>query len=114
MIASLLVFALFAVGLWGVFARRNLIKKVIALGILNTAVVLLFITLGSTSGADAPIVSGVRGDPVDPLPQALMLTAIVVGVCVTALGLALVERLYRLFGTTDIAQIERKVRDEDG
>jgi multicomponent Na+:H+ antiporter subunit C len=47
--------------------------------------------------------------PVDPLPQALMLTAIVVGVCIVALALALVHRLYRRFETLDIREIERQV-----
>ncbi|HSV93511.1 MAG TPA: cation:proton antiporter subunit C [Desulfobacterales bacterium] len=113
MIDSALVLVLLLVGAWGVATRRNLVKKVMALGILTTAIVALFVTLGSTIGITAPIILEGTAETVDPLPQALMLTAIVVGVCVTALALVLVERLHRRTGSTSIAAIERRDGDRE-
>ncbi len=109
-----LIGAIFLAGVWGLIALPNLIKKVVALNIANSAIILFFIYFGSLSGDTAPIMGDGAGTPVDPLPQALMLTAIVVGVCVVALALGLVYRLYTRYGTLDIREIERKVwkRDE--
>lgn len=104
-----LIGGVFLVGLWGLLARRNLIKKVMALNIASTAIVLFFVYYGSLSGSTAPIVTESSEPMVDPVPQALMLTAIVVGVCVVALGLALVYRLYQRFKTLDLPAIERQV-----
>ncbi len=103
-----LIALLFLLGLWGLLVKRNLIKKVMSLGILNSAVVILFIYAGSLSGSGAPIMVEGVGRPVDPVPQALMLTAIVVGICVTALALVFVRILYRRYGTLDVREIEAK------
>jgi multicomponent Na+:H+ antiporter subunit C len=108
-----LIGAIFLVGLWGVISLPNLIKKVVALSIANSAIILFFVYFGSLSGDTAPIMTGDVGRPVDPLPQALMLTAIVVGVCVVTLALVLVYRLYRRYGTLDIREIERLVWKSD-
>jgi multicomponent Na+:H+ antiporter subunit C len=86
-----------------------MIRKVIALTIANAAVILLFVYGASEAGDSPPILEGEAGIPVDPLPHALMLTAIVVGVCVVALALGLVYRLYRRYGTLDMEAIEREV-----
>ncbi|WP_321991101.1 sodium:proton antiporter [Marispirochaeta aestuarii] len=102
-----LIGAIFLVGLWGIMNKANMIKKVMALSIANSAVILLFIYYGSFSGDTAPI-EGTSTRMVDPLPQALMLTAIVVGICVVALALVLVYRLYLKFGTLDMRRIEKK------
>ncbi len=104
-----LIGAIFLVGIWAVVALPNLIKKVVGLSVANSAVIMFFVYYGSLSGDTAPILTGAEGTPVDPLPQALMLTAIVVGVCVVALALALVYRLYLRYGTLDVRRIERKV-----
>ena len=106
-----LIGAIFLVGLWGVIADPNMVRKVIALSIANSAIIMLFVYYASLSGEGAPILGG-EGTPVDPLPHALMLTAIVVGICVLALALALVYRLYRLYGTLDMREIERRVWSE--
>ena len=112
MIARLLAGALLLVGLWGVLALPNLVKKVVALAIANSAVILLFVLGGSSLGDRAPILSRAGLEVVDPVPQALMLTAIVVGVSVTALALCLAVGLYERFGTLDADKIERRLRDE--
>lgn len=108
-----LIGAIFLVGLWGVIAIPNLIKKVVALSFANSAIILFFIYFGSLSGEGAPILTEGAARPVDPLPQALMLTAIVVGVCVVALALVLVYRLYLRHETLDIREIERAVWKHD-
>lgn len=104
-----LIGAIFLVGIWGVISQPNLIKKVVALGIANSAIIMFFVYFGSLLGDTAPILVGPDVRPVDPVPQALMLTAIVVGICVTALALVLVYRLYRRFGTLDAREIESRV-----
>jgi multicomponent Na+:H+ antiporter subunit C len=107
-VAWYLIALVLLVGIWGLITKANLIKKLVALSIMNSAIVMFFIYFGSQAGSEAPI--GVEGgeNMVDPLPQALMLTAIVVGVCVTALAVVLVYRLYRKFGTLDMREIERR------
>ncbi len=100
--------AVFLVGLWGVLRKPNIVKKVMALSIANSGIILLFLYYGSFSGTIAPIEgSGAEHSAmVDPLPQALMLTAIVVGVCIVALALALCDALFQRFNTLDIREIE--------
>ena len=105
---TILFVILFSLGIWGLLSKRHLLKKLLALHILNSTVIMLFIYLGSLSGPEAPImVKGVT-DTVDPLPQALMLTAIVVGVSVTALGVCLLYKIYQKYRTLDIKAIERE------
>jgi len=112
MIARILSLILFLIGLGGLIARRNLIKKVYALAIMNSAVVILFILEGASIGEAAPLLGSGPGAFVDPVPQALMLTAIVVGVCVSALALALAFRLHRAFGSLDCDEIKRRIGHE--
>ena len=83
-----------------------------ALNIINSSVVILFIYKGSLSGNLAPILTEGQKDIVDPVPQALMLTAIVVGLCITALALVLIYRLYRFYNTLDITEIEKRIHNE--
>lgn len=90
---------LVAVGLFVLIDDENLVKKVIGLNIFQTGVFLFFITIGFRRDGEPPIVSTGGGPYVNPLPQVLMLTAIVVGVSVTAVALALVVRIYREYGT---------------
>ncbi len=112
MTARILALCLFLIGLGGLVGRRNLIKKVYALAIMNTAVVLLFILGGASIGEAAPFLGGGGKDFVDPVPQALMLTAIVVGVCVSALALALAYRLHKAFGSLDCEDIKDRIGHE--
>ena len=109
-----LVGAIIGVGIFGLFLNRRTLAKVISLNILNSGLVLLFVLLGAASGTEAPILFTGEENVVDPLVQALMLTAIVVGVCVTSLLLVLVVRMHRLTGTTDVAETEGVSRDAEG
>lgn len=111
--AGYLIIALFLLGIWGLIYKHNLIKKVIALNIINSAIVVLFVYQGSLSGQLAPILVEGVSNVVDPLPQALMLTAIVVGVCLTALALVLVYKIYQEYHTCDIRKIEMMIQHDD-
>lgn len=108
MIVYLLCFVLFLVGLYGVITRRNLIKIAISLSIMEFSTFLLFALIGYIDGGIAPIVD--PANPVrtyvDPLPQALVLTAIVIGLATTAMLMAVIIRLYRKYGTFDIREIK--------
>lgn len=89
---------LVAIGLFVLVNDENLVKKVVGLNIFQTGVFLFFITSAYRTDARAPLVSE-PGPYVNPLPQVLVLTAIVVGVSVTGVALALVVRLYDAYGT---------------
>ena len=108
MIVYLLCFILFLVGLYGVITRRNLVKIVISLSIMEFSTFLLFALIGYIDGGVAPIVN--PSEPakiyVDPLPQALVLTAIVIGLATTAMLMAVIIRLYRKYKTFDIREIK--------
>lgn len=105
MIVSILSAAILLAGLWGVLFRKNLIKKIIGLSIMNSGIILLFVTAGNAIGDSPPILTGKEGTVVDPVPQALMLTAIVIGLAVTALAMAFIVRIYGYHGTLDSGRI---------
>lgn len=99
-----LAVALLCLGLHGMLARRNLVKKLMAMNIMQVAAIVFFITLADKTGGTAPIeVHGIQQVTayINPLPHALMLTAIVVGVSTTGVALALLIRLYRRYGTLE-------------
>lgn len=107
------VIILILLGVWGMAKKDNLIKKVIGLNILNSSIVILFVYLGSRTGSTAPIMEErIKGVAVDPLPQALTLTAIVIGICLTALALSLILRIYQQYKTLSISRIEESIRNE--
>jgi multisubunit Na+/H+ antiporter MnhC subunit len=95
---------LMAIGFWGILTRRNLIRIILSLAIAETGLHLVMIAVGYVRGGTAPILdnAAAAGQTVDPVPQALVLTAIVIGVAVNALLLALVIRLYRKKGTLNV------------
>ena len=90
----------------------NLIKKVLALNILSSAVVLFFVALGYREGGTAPILKPGVENMVDPFPQALMLTAIVISLSMTALALMLIFRIYTHEKTLSASEIERLLGDD--
>ena len=96
-----IVIALMMIGFYTVIARGNLIKKIIGLNIFQASVFLLYISIGAVAGATAPILAEGAGLYANPLPHVLILTAIVVGVATTALGLALVVRIKEAYGTIE-------------
>ncbi len=99
---------LFLVGLYTVAATPNLIKKIMGINIMETAVFLFIVSIGYLDGGAAPVVDGSpNAGMVNPIPQALILTGIVVAVSITAVGLAICIMLYRRFGTLDAREIHR-------
>lgn len=107
MIVYILCFILFLVGLYGIITRRNLIKIVISLSIMEFSVFLFLVLIGYIEAGVAPIVNLSKTGEiyVDPLPQAMVLTAIVIGLATTAMLLAIAIRLYRKYKTFDIREI---------
>ncbi|MDJ0957082.1 MAG: cation:proton antiporter subunit C [Arenicellales bacterium] len=100
-----IVFVLMMSGLYIVIVSTNLIKKIIGLNIFQTSVFILYISIGKVSGGTAPIlVDGITLYS-NPLPHVLILTAIVVGVATTALGLAIVVRIHSAFNSIDEEEI---------
>ncbi len=96
------VFILMMIGLFIVIDRKNLLKKIVGLTIFQTSVFLLYITFGKITGGTAPILTGSSLTVYsNPLTHVLMLTAIVVGVATTALGLALVVRINSVYGSIE-------------
>jgi multicomponent Na+:H+ antiporter subunit C len=106
---------LFGIGFTTLLLHQNLIKKIIGLNIMDTAVFLFLTTQGYVTGRTAPIltqgVSTAQGY-VNPIPSGLVLTGIVVSVSVTAVMLALTIRLYRRYRTLDIDSMTLMMRGE--
>jgi len=112
MIVLVLAILLFLIGLYGVLVKRNLIKIAIGFMIMEYAVNLFFALIGYREGGTAPILSegfGASSFFVDPLPQALVLTAIVIGLGTTALLVSFAVRIYEKYDTFDVRKI-RKLR----
>lgn len=106
------VFAiLLMIGFYAVVAKPNLVKKLIGLSLFQAAVFLLYITMGNVEGASAPIFGYGAETFSNPLPQVLILTAIVVGISTMALGLGLVVRIKEEYGSIEedeIQEIDRR------
>ena len=106
-----IVILLMMVGFYIVIAQPNLVKKVVGLNIFQTSVFILYISMGKILGGTAPIVAeGIRVYS-NPLPHVLILTAIVVGVATTALGLALIVRIQESYGTIEEDEILKQDQD---
>lgn len=96
------------VGLYGLATSKQIVKTILCLNIIQTAVVLLFIAMASQTGNTAPIVSLGQGDMVDPLPQAMMITVIVIGASVTALSLFMSGKIFHYYGSLNWRDIFRR------
>ena len=92
-------------GFYIVVAHDNLIKKIVGLNVFQASVFILYITFGKVQGGTAPIIGEGFTTYSNPLPHVLILTAIVVGVATTALGLALVVRIREAYGTIEDDEI---------
>ena len=95
-------------GFYTVISRGNLVKKIIGLNIFQVSVFLLYISISTVTGGAAPIITKGTELYSNPLPHVLILTAIVVGVATTALGLALVVRIKEAYGTIEEDEIHRQ------
>ena len=113
---DLVAVALFVIGFGDLLFQKNMIKKIIGLTIMDTAVYLLLASQGYIEGRKAPIVvDGVRDAAayINPIPSGLVLTGIVVSVSVTALLLSLTIRMYRKYHSLDLDYCLMMARHED-
>jgi multicomponent Na+:H+ antiporter subunit C len=107
---------LFGIGFLNVLLQQNLLKKVVGFNIMDSAVFLLLASLGYIEGAAAPIVTPGHANPhlyINPIPSGLVLTGIVVSVSITAFSLALIQRIYRRYGTIELRELLDRARKED-
>lgn len=105
----IVVIILFCLGIYTIIMKKNLIKIVIGFTIVESSLILLLILISYKPGGTAPILDRSYEIIVDPIPQALSLTAIVIGGSVTAVMLVLVIKIYKRYGTLNIDEI-RKLR----
>lgn len=106
-----IVIFLMMAGFYVVIARGNLIKKLVGLNVFQASVFVLYISMGKVTGGTAPIIADGITTYSNPLPHVLILTAIVVGIATTALGLALVVRIRKEYDTIEEDEIHQM--DED-
>lgn len=105
-------------GLYVMITEGNLVRKVIGMGVLQTGIILFYLSLAVKRGAQIPILPHQAHAPVDPalyanpLPHALMLTAIVVGVSTLGVALVLIQSIYRSYGTLEEDEILKKLEEK--
>jgi len=100
---------LILIGIYGLLTNRHVLKLIVAINILEVGVNLFIIAVGYSHGVIAPIMTKNNVDMTnfaDPLPQSLVLTAIVIGVGTTAIMLAVARKLYQQYGTYDLTEME--------
>ena len=106
---------LFGVGFANLMLQQNLLRKVLGFNIMDAAIFLLLASLGYIDGGVAPIVGDRGFDPlyINPIPSRLALTGIVVSVAITAFALALIQRIYRRYGTIELRELLELAKKED-
>ena len=104
-----LAVALFFIGLFSAMTQRNIIKTIIAVGIMDVAAITFFVMANHQAGSRPPISGTPEQLMADPLPQALMITAIVIGVSVVAMCLAMYMRVAYRYGTADWHTLVRRL-----
>lgn len=103
-----IVIFLMMVGFYIVITANNLVKKIVGLNIFQTSVFMMYISFGKITGGSAPILADGIDTYSNPLPHVLILTAIVVGVATTAVGLSLIIRIKRAYGSVEENELEEK------
>ena len=107
-----IVIVLIMVGFYVVISQGNLVKKMVGLSVFQVAVFVLYISMSKIDGGAAPILNAAIKNYSNPLPHVLILTAIVVGVATTALGLALIVRIRDAYGTIEEDEILEQERND--
>ena len=107
-----IVIILMMSGFFVVISHENLVKKIVGLNIFQVSVFVLYITMSKIDGGAAPILDDAIKNYSNPLPHVLILTAIVVGVATTALGLALIVRIRDAYGTIEEDEIVQQERED--
>ncbi len=104
--------SLMTLGFYGMIGKSNLIKKLIGMSVFQYAIFLFYISIADVEGGIAPILVEGEVTYTNPLPHVLILTAIVVAVSTLAVGLSLVIRIYREFGSVDENKILMRLKDD--
>jgi multicomponent Na+:H+ antiporter subunit C len=113
---------LMMIGLYGIISKKNLMKKIIGMSILQTAIILFFVSIGAKNNATIPIIEHGHNSThtavqathfINPLPHVLMLTAIVVAVATLGVALSLVIRIYKEYNTLEEDEILPQLRDKN-
>jgi multicomponent Na+:H+ antiporter subunit C len=109
------------IGLYAMIVKKNLVKKIVGMNILQTAVILFYVSTAAKKNATIPIIAHGHGDAaehavhaaeyINPLPHVLMLTAIVVAVATLGVALALATKVYRQYGTLNEDEILERIRE---
>ncbi len=97
----ILTFIVILIGVYGLATSKNIIKSVFCVTIIEAGIILLFLNLGNLEGGAIPILSDGNADVVDPLPQALMITTIVIGSTITSLALMLCIKIFHHYGSIE-------------
>jgi len=92
-------------GIFGMIYKQNLLNKIISMNIASNGIILFFVLLGYKTEAVAPIIHQLYKKYVNPVPQALMLTAIVIGFATSCVALALILKIHKHFGSIDMKEI---------
>lgn len=100
-----MILLILIIAVYGLIVSDNLIKKIMCLNIIESSIILTFLTTGYQESAVAPILSDKIADYVDPIPQALMLTAIVIGVCFNSLAIAITVKVFYKYKTIEVSQL---------
>ncbi|MFO7767935.1 MAG: cation:proton antiporter subunit C [bacterium] len=116
--AYIAIALLLVIGLYAILTKRNLVKKLIGLNIVQAAIILIWVAAATKEGATVPVLEGAHGAEhaieaahyINPLPHTLMLTAIVVGVATTGVAFALLISIFRRYGTLDEEELLRRMR----
>ena len=113
--------ALMMIGLYGIITKNNIMKKIIGLSILQTAVILFFVSIGAKRDATIPIIDHTNASAdtgisathfINPLPHVLMLTAIVVAVATLGVALSMVIKIYREYNTLEEDEILPQLEED--
>jgi multicomponent Na+:H+ antiporter subunit C len=97
----ILTFIVILIGFYGLATSKNIIKSVFCITIVEAGIILLFLNLGNFEGGAIPILNAIGVDIVDPLPQALMITTIVIGSTITSLALMLCIKIFHHYGSIE-------------
>ena len=103
--SPILTIIVILVGLYGLATSKNIIKSVFCVTIIESGLILLFLNLGNLEGGSIPILTGLIENIVDPIPQALMITTIVIGSTITALALMLCIKIFHHFGSIEWKEV---------
>lgn len=101
-------FLIFIIGGFGIINSKNIVKTIISLNIAQTALILIFVFSAKEMGESIPIIGIAKAPMVDPVPQALIITAIVIGASTTALALMMTVKIFHYYGTLEWKKIFEK------